>query len=392
MKKINVQRPTVLKMKKIKVLHVLHSVGGVDVYLRLTCRTLSTKDIECIVIHGNNDTDKNFVNQNGQKIKSYKTSIDRAISPFKDLKAIYQTLQIFRKERPDVVHAHSAKGGIVARAASLFYKVTVLYTPHAFSYLSASSSLKRKLYLSIERTFKHFNSVLLACSNSERIRGIKEVGYNPDRALTMNNCIPPIEPSELNTSGLKLPESYICTVGRPSFQKNIEMMVEVIYTLKKTKPSIHLVIMGVGEYSPNKENVEHLIEDLDLSDNITMIPWIERNKILSIISNSRLYISTARYEGLPYSVIEALALGKASVVTKCDGNKDLIQNNYNGFVVEDYSVETMANRILALLKDDALRVEFESNAKALYHSSFNINENISQLENIYRKFSRKESK
>ena len=76
--------------------------------------------------------------------------------------------------------------------------------------------------------------------------------------------------------------------------------------------------MGVGEYSPNKESVKDLITKYDLQENTTLIPWIDQEKIFKIITKSKMYISTSRYEGLPYSIIEALALGKACVVTNCD--------------------------------------------------------------------------
>jgi len=377
-------------MKHKKVAHILHSVGGVDVHLRIILKAINPANIETIIIHGEDDTAVTFKNKNNVPVNVFKIPIQREISIYKDVKAVLKAIRILRKEKPDVIHAHSAKGGIIARAASIFYPVTVLYTPHAFSYLSTPNSLKRKFYLVIEKVFKHFNSVLLACSISEKNRGINDVGYKNHKTVVFNNSIYPIESEKENViDNLTLPKKYICTVGRPSYQKNIEMMVEVIKEIKKNIPNIHLVLMGVGVYSPNKENVINLIEKYDLQDNITLIPWIERTKIFSIVKNAQLYISTARYEGLPYSVIEALALGKACVVTDCDGNRDLIEENYNGFVIKDNSVERMANRIFVLLNDEQLRFRFEKNAKQHFNEHFNIENNIEKLEKIYTDFSKK---
>ena len=375
-------------MKKIKVAHIAHSVGGVDVYLRITLKVLNPERIECIVVHGKDDTETPFLNKNGMTVPEFTASYQRAISPWKDIRALRETIKILKREKPNVIHAHSAKGGIIARAASLWYPVTVLYTPHAFSFLSAPTGLKRAVYLNIERLFKRFHSVVVACSNSERLLAIKEVGYKESRARVFNNCIQPISEADMQTPEMRLPAHYICTVGRPSYQKNIEMLVHVVKTLSERIPEIHLVVMGVGVYSPNKEAVEKLIQQLQLSNNITLIPWIAREQIFSIINNSLLYVSASRYEGLPYSVIESLALAKASVVTDCDGNRDLIKDGYNGYVVPENSVETMANRIFALLTDEAKRQEMEKNALAHYHGHFNIEASIGNLEDIYKEFSK----
>ncbi len=375
-------------MKKHKVVHILHSVGGVDVSLRLIVENVNSEEIESVIIHGVDDSNRPFLDIQGQPVKEFKLPIQREISPIKDLIAIWKTSRILRREKPDIVHAHSAKGGIIARAASVFYKIQVLHTPQAYSFLSEPKGFKRNLFLGIEKMFKRINSVLLASSNSERNRGIKEVKYKPEKALLWNNCILPINESDYQEHEISLPERYICTVGRPSFQKNIEMMIEVLRTVKENDPDIHLVLMGVGEYSPNKQNIERLIKEYGLEEQVTMIPWIERNKIFSIVKNAQLYISTARYEGLPYSIIESLAMGKACVVTDCDGNRDLIQDGVNGYVIQDNSVEMMANRIFALLKDDALRDSFEKNAKQRFNEHFNIRNNIDELEEIYFKLSK----
>ncbi len=373
--------------RKLKIIHVLHSVGGVDVSLRLITENINSEAFETIIIHGTTDTKKPYLSNTSETLKDYKLPINREISPINDIRAILRTARIFRNEKPDIVHAHSAKGGIIARAASIFYKVPVFHTPQAYSFMSEPKGFKRTIFLGIEKFFKNINSTLLASSNSERNRGISEVGYTESKALNFNNSINPVPDTDISLGDLRVPDNYICTVGRPSFQKNIEMMIEVLKVLKTKQPNIHLVLMGVGEYSPNKEAVEKLIATYGLEENVTMISWIEREKIFKMIKMSQLYISTARYEGLPYSIIESLAIGKACVVTDCDGNRDLVEDGHNGYVITDGMAVTMANRIFALLENDTLRKQFEINALNRFEQHFNIERNISTLEMIYKEAS-----
>lgn len=179
------------------------------------------------------------------------------------------------------------------------------------------------------------------------------------------------------------PDEYICSVGRPSYQKNIELMLRVLKELKTAKPDIHLVLMGVGFHAPNLEKVKQLIQEYGLHNNITLLEWTKREDIFHIIKKSTLYISTARYEGLPYSVIEALALKKTCVVTDADGNRDLIENNHNGFVIFDENVGAFKDKIIKLLDDNSLRNEFENNSLRRFHENFNIENTIHSLEKIY---------
>ena len=373
----------------IRVVHILHSVGGVDTSLRAITENIDSNKFENIIIHGEKDNSE-FYNDKKQVVKEYKLPIERNISIIKDIKSIIKAYKIVKKEKPNIIHAHSAKGGVIGNILGLFFKSKIVFhTPQAYSFLSTKNKLKRKVYVLIERLVKNKNSVLLASSNSELRRGINEVKYKKDKTLLFNNCINQIElnPKYQKISEYNLPEAFICTVGRPSYQKNIEMMVEVIKEAKKEIPNLHLVVMGVGVVSPNTESVKKMIDEYNLNENITLIDWIEREKILHIVNKAKFYISTARYEGLPYAIIESLSLKKAIIATNCDGNRDLLINNYNGFLIENNDVKDFANRLVELYSNQTLRSKFEQNALELFQNKFNLKNNIKKLEEIYSKYS-----
>ncbi|PWK20588.1 glycosyltransferase [Xanthomarina spongicola] len=373
---------------KVKVAHILHSVGGVDVYLRLVTNNIDPNKVQSIIIHQDDKDKKPYTDKNNNPIAEYKIPIQREISFIQDLKSIISTVKILKKERPNIIHAHSAKGGIIARAASLFYKVNVLHTPHAYSFLSAESNFKKSFFLIIEKIFKHANSYLLATSESELNQGIEKVGYKKNKALLFNNSILPVKSIEPLSIEKTWPEQYICSVGRPSFQKNIEFMVDVVYELKKTNSSIHLVLMGVGFHAPNLEAVKQKIMSLDLDKNITLLDWTSRQDIFHIITNSQLYISTSRYEGLPYSVIESLAIGKPIVATNCDGNRDLVKHEFNGYLVKNNNVKEMSSYILRILGNKELSLQFSKNAVQLFLDNFDLSKNIFKLEKVYFEYNK----
>lgn len=227
---------------------------------------------------------------------------------------------------------------------------------------------------------------MLASSNSERKLAIQKVKYLSNQVLLFNNSIEPLDNISELTIKKTWPDEYICTVGRPSFQKNIELMIKVLQEVNKTKCT-HLVIMGVGYHSDKLSIVQKLIKELNLESTVTLLNWTSRENVFNIIKGSKLYVSTARYEGLPYSVIEALALSKPCVVSNCDGNRDLITNDYNGFVIDNENIEEFSKKIKLLFQDDELLKKFSKNALKSFEENYNIKKNISTLEEIYSEYS-----
>jgi glycosyltransferase involved in cell wall biosynthesis len=373
-------------MPKLKIAHILHSVGGVDVSLRLILENIDNKKFDNIIIHGKLDTPNSFKNQNGIKLKSYKTSIYRDISLINDLKSIFQTYRILKKEKPNLIHAHSAKGGVIGRVLGYLLNINVLYTPQAFSYLSTQNKIKKMIFLKVEKSLIFRNNFLLASSKSEFHRAITEVGYKKDKVLIFENSINSINqvfPLKIEKTW---PENYICTVGRPSYQKNIELMIRVFFELNKTK-RVHLVVMGVGHHVGQLDSVKSLIKSLGMENDVTLLNWTDQSDVFHIVKNSLLYISTSRYEGLPYSVIESLALSKPCVVSDCDGNRDLIKHGYNGYIIKDEDIFKYKECILNLLENKQLYEELSKNAYQTFSDNFDILKNIKNLESIYLKYS-----
>jgi glycosyltransferase involved in cell wall biosynthesis len=371
-------------MKKVKIAHILNSVGGVDVSLRLILKNIDSEKFENIVIHGKKDTSKAFENKVGDIVKSYKLNIFRNINFFNDFSALYQSYRILKKESPHLIHAHSAKGGVLGRLLGVLLNIPVFYTPQAFSYLSTQNKIKQKIYLLIERILINKNNYIIASSKSEMNRAILEVKYPEGNVFLFNNCINPIELNTTEENKYNLPRKFISTIGRPCYQKNIELMIDVFAEVVKST-DCHLVIMGVGLHSDHLESVKNKINLKNLNRQVTLIDWIDRDNALKILTKSYIYISTARYEGLPFSIIEAMALKKALVVSDCDGNRDLVKENKNGFIIKNENVTDFKEKIIDLLLNNEKRELFEQESYNLYQFNFNIEKKIIHLENIYNK-------
>lgn len=371
----------------MKILHIGNLKSGIDTYVRNTV-ALASDDFEFVIVNGADDNSAPYM-RHGKQVKTYGICMYRALNPVKDLKAVMQAVKIIRKEKPDLVHCHSAKGGVIGRFAAFLTGTKVAYTAHAFSFLSAESAKKKKVFLLLEKIAK-LNSYLLACSGSERELGIKVVGFKEKKAFAWNNAVPDSLPliaqnPEIAQSELPVPqadERYITSIGRPSFQKNPLFMVEVAHGIHLKHPDIKFYLLGVGFYSPMLDDMKALIHQYGMDDTFYLLPWLSHEETLRYVNGSMLYFMTSLYEGLPISVIEAMSLGKAVVASNVLGNKDCVKDGYNGYLLP-LEEKVFVEKMNELIEDDEKRKQMEKNSRAYFESDFLIDNRIKALESIY---------
>lgn len=361
-----------------KILHIGMLVGGVDIYIRNSIEN-AKGDMEYVLVHGAEDKNKPIIYRS-KSVREYRICMQRELSPIKDLKAIWQAYRIARKEKPDIIHCHSAKGGVVGRIAGWLTHTPTLYTPHAFSFLCTPNKKKRAVYLLMERTAR-LDSYLLACSESERQLGMEKVGYKEEKALVWSNSVPDISKKKFaEVEAIDTP--YIIYIGRPCYQKNMDLLVNVAEKLRDAKAKVKMLLLGVGYYSPDLTALKKNLTAKGLEDFVIMKPWLSREETYAYVKDALFYLSTSRYEGLPLSIVEAMCLGKAIVATNVVGNIDCVYDGKNGFLAEE-NAEQIADRCLQLINNDALRQQMGQASRNIYEEQFDIEKRILKLNEIY---------
>ena len=362
----------------MKVLHVGQMIGGLGVYIRNTVTYISD-EFEFVIVHGETDNSKPVM-KNGKEVKEYTISLYRKLNPLKDLKGLIQVIRIIQKEKPDIIHCHSAKGGFIGRMAGFLTRTKTFYTPHAFSFLSTQNKIKKRIYLFLERMAR-LDSFLLACSESEKELGMEQVHYKEKRAYVWSNSVP--DAQTVPPSDLKETSPYICYIGRPSYQKNPFFLVNVIREVHKAYPDIRFYILGVGYYSPDLERMKRIITQYQLENTIELFPWLNHNETMGYVKNALFYLTTSRYEGLPLAVIEAMSLGKCIVASDVLGNKDCVKDGYNGYLLP-LQENLFTKKIIELIEHPDLTETFGKNSRLLFEKDFLIQNRIPYLEVIYK--------
>lgn len=107
-------------------------------------------------------------------------------------------------------------------------------------------------------------------------------------------------------------------------------LVEVVKEVHTLHPEVGFCLLGVGYYSPELDRMKVKIAEYGLDKVIELSPWLSHKETLECVKNSMFYLTVARYEGLPLAVIEAMSLGKAIVASDVVGNRDCVEDGYNG--------------------------------------------------------------
>jgi len=364
-------------MNKLKICHISQPVeAGVSTYIYNISKFLNPTKFENYLICPRNGSLPQLCSPLMKQI--FFIDMKRSISPLFDLIHLFQIVKVIKLIKPDIIHCHSSKAGILGRIAAKLLSIKCLYSPNAFAYLGYSG-IKRKLLWYIEYLMKLSGNYLLSCSRSEYTRAIDELNYTNSKVLLFNNSsysskIINVKPAK-STYKVKI-------MGRNSYQKNLKMFLKTIEIITKTNSNFLFEIIGSGIDEFNGVSLSQIASKLGITNNVKITQWVDYKYLHSVFEDTDILIMTSRYEGLPYVGIDALSYGIPIIGTNVDGVKDLIINNYNGFLVELDDYETMAEKLI-LLSLNGEYCTFAKNAYKMFDDNFNIKKTIFKLEEIY---------
>ncbi len=349
-----------------KLLFIVEAMGGgVFTYIvDLANELIDTFDI--YIAHGlRTQTPKNYKEYFDNRIQLVEVkNFTRSISISKDIKAYFEIKSIAKTIKPDIIHLHSSKAGVLGRWAFNGRKIPIFYTPHGYSFLMSNCSWKKRLfYKFIELISSKRSCTTISCSEGEH----KETLKLTKRAMYVNNGINISELEELISDIEETKERpfTVYTLGRICDQKNPEFFNEIAERL----PHIKFLWIGDGE-----------LRDKLKSPNIEITGWVERKDALKKSLNSDIFILTSLWEGLPISLLESMYMRKLCVVSDVIGNHDVIHNGVNGYVCNNI------NSFVEAIQSDMIKnAKLVENAFNDIMTEYNTKEMAQKYISIYKK-------
>lgn len=355
----------------MRIIHIVESFGGgVYSYFKDLALFFSQQPtIETYIIYSNK---RKEITQD-QIDQDFPTSIhlipiemERELKPLQDLRSTFALRKTIKQLKPDCIHLHSSKAGVIGRWASFMptYKRKLFYTPHGYSFLRQDiSPVKQKLFYGIEKiTQVLFGGTTIACGDTEY-----KIAQRIGASLLVRNGIDLAHLNQHYTVKDNTSHQLIIgTIGRISYQKNPKLFNEVALLF----PQHQFLWIGDGE-----------LRDQLTAPNITITGWFTNNTaVFPYLNQLDVYLQTSLWEGLPIAVLEAMAFRKPILATDVIGNNDIVEPNLNGFL---FTQASDLIEVIRQLEDPSFRKQLGEQAYVVCERKFDKDKNFNHLLAIY---------
>jgi len=379
-------------MKKIKILRIIArlNIGGPAIHCILLTEGLNKGKFNSVLVSGKVDISEGdmLYLANEKNVKPIIIpELGRSVNFIKDVVAFCRLFLIIFREKPDIIHTHTAKAGSLGRFAGLLYKLLsgrrciLIHTFHGHVFGGYFGKRKTKVFIWIERLLAKFTDRIVVVSNAIKNELIElgignfnkisiiPLGLELDGLLTI-----PIKNNFKNNSELK-----IGIIGRLTSIKNHLMFLRVIKKLMdlKSLTQMRFIIAGDGELRESLENYAH---SLRLNNFVIFAGW--QKDLINLYSQLDIVALTSLNEGTPVSLIEAMAAGRPVVATNVGGVKDLV-NEDRGFLVESEDIDGFASALKSLLEDENLRRRLGQFGREFVRNKFTKGRLINDIEVLY---------
>ena len=301
--------------------------------------------------------------------------LTRKITILKDLKATYNLYKLIRKEKPDIVHTHTPKAGIIGMLASYFARVPIRLHTVAGLPLMEAIGCKRIILNFVEKvTYKCSTKVFPNSYGLKKIilkhrftseNKIKVIGNGSSNGIDTSYFDPELfsikDNEYLKTNlGIKKTDFVFIFVGRIVSDKGINELVEAFDKICLVKENIKLLLVGPyeDELDPLQKKTKLLINN---NENIISVGY--QNDVRPYFSISNCLVFPSYREGFPNVVMQAGAMRLPSIVSDINGCNEIIENNINGLIIPKKDSNSLKESMQLFLENDTKLNECSRNSR-----------------------------
>jgi glycosyltransferase involved in cell wall biosynthesis len=378
---------------RIKILRIIGrlNVGGPAIHVVSLTEGLDPDRYQSLLVAGSENEAEGSMLDFALSHGVQPTVIPEIVTDFRlaprDAKALWKLYSLMRKERPHIVHTHTAKAGFLGRVAARLAGVPiVVHTFHGHVLHGYYGPVKNELLRRVERSLAWVTDRLVTVS--EQVKN-ELVGYGIAKAekITVVPLGFDLEPF-LNSHtqrgefrreiGLGADIKLVGIVGRLFHIKNHALFLEAASRIYAQEPGARFVIVGDGVLRPV---LERQARDLGIADQVLFTGW--RHDLSRIYADLHVLVVSSDNEGTPVSAIEAMASGCPVVATRVGGLPDLIDDHRTGRLVPPRNAEALASAIVDLLRSPETMRELGQNARESVRQRFTVKRLIGDMDHLY---------
>ena len=307
--------------------------------------------------------------------------LGRSIKAKDDLLVLFRLIKEIRAFKPNYIHTHTAKAGLLGRLAAIlsFSGADLAHTYHGHLLHGYFSPLKTKLVIMIERFLAKHSKTLVSVGSQVRDDLLAAGIGTPDQYVVIPPGISlgpiPNSATSRNALGLSSEATTITFLGRITGIKRPDRFAQVALQVASQNPKVHFLIVGSGDLA------DALKSQLSkISSQVTFLGW--RSDVENILSATDILLLTSDNEGTPISAIQAGMAGIPTISTNVGSVSEVIKDGSSG-VLTSLDVSEIVNAVQYLLSDRALRNRLGENAKIDMSSRYGVARLVSDYQKLY---------
>jgi len=346
---------------KIKLIHIITRLdkGGSAENTFLTLKGLDKSRYEVSLIAGPvEDPSQDRRNQIEESGVSYiqVPQLRRNINFFFDFPALLKIRRLLKRDKPDIVHTHTSKAGLLGRLAARLAGIpSIIHTPHGHVFFGYFGALKTKMFVLLEKLASRITDKIIALTPREKADYLRYKVAKEDKLVVIPSGIelhkcqyPPKEERSKLRRELGIPDrsAVVGTAGRLVPVKGPGFLLQAVGQVISEHPDTYLVFAGDG---PLRKNLAKDAVDRGLAKKIIFTGW--RDDMARVLSVFDVFCLPSLNEGMGRVLVEAMALGKPVVASDAGGIPDLIIPGKNGILVPPQDPEELARQIRFLIEN-----------------------------------------
>jgi glycosyltransferase involved in cell wall biosynthesis len=362
-----------LNREKKKILRIIArlNVGGPAIQAISLNRDLNNDEFESTLVYGAvSPGEADITKFPGMEVERgiLLPGLGRELHPLKDTSTLLTLIKIIRRERPYIIHTHTAKAGAVGRVAGVLCGVPVIiHTFHGHVLHGYFSPLKTFVFKMIEKVLAAFTTRIITISPAQKaeiqsLLGVNEnkfaivpLGFNLEK---FENCKERSR-GEFRAAIAAAPQDIVIViVGRIVPIKNHALFLNAAKLLLEKHDNLKFAVVGGGEL---QEQSELLARELGISDRVVFAGWW--SEIEKVYADADITALTSDNEGTPVCLIESLSSGVPVVSTDVGGVRDVVKDGESGFLVPKGDAAAFAASVAKLIESPALRTRMGTAGK-----------------------------
>lgn len=289
-------------------------------------------------------------------------------------RSLISLFRTIKEHKIDIIHSHGRGAGIYSRILGLMAGKPVVHTFHGFHYQHLKP-LSRWLYLGSEKLLANFTGIFIHVSESEKISCLNARIVSKNKVVVVPNGIRiPAFAERIPNKG----KLTLVNISRLAPEKGVDVLLDIVKSLSAQYRDFSMIVVGDG---PDRANLEQKALALGIEKYVSFLGF--KTDVSGILASADIYVSASRGEGMPLTILEAMASSLPVIASDVVGNRDLVIHGKTGFLFDMKKPEEAVDYILKLTNDASLYKVLATKAYQQVAKNYSVDKMCERVKDIY---------